>query len=550
MTRVFHSNRSTHSHHHRGPQQGRHAFVSYSAAAQRAYDYGPEDAIHIGDPRLPREDFTLHSRRANYPNRRNRVERRDHPPRIPERYFGVTRSHFAILKCHHHLRMLEKGLPTSLKRRAKFLADSVRPAFQNDMMTAAVEEATNVWCRSVEASLREHYDDTLKEALTHISQNALRENLLDVSINMAVKWAQRQLGRKLSDVELDKSISIIRSNQALTTDELPAQPEPRASTSVELPPQPQRLVNVSVQTEPLNDAAATHANFLCEQPHTRVLDVSRQATDQTSNTTGPTAEASIDSGLELLTSSATPSDALHQADVFEPENLEPENLEPESLELANLEPGNLEPDPESSSSEPPTPDDPIACPTPAPTTSSQPEARSATQITLFGLPAGCCTTPTSIDYSKANIIFGDSNLANFSHASTTVYAPKNGRLSALKSILTQVSTPHTDVKNFILCLSFLDSGNQPRTNFTVFRSSIYAARKIFPNATLYVLLNALPTSNTSDFQNVALTNDLIVEHKPAGCVVIQPPPRLSSNVKVWDNDFCTAVFSSLREHLN
>jgi hypothetical protein len=526
MTRVFRSKQFPLNH---GRPPPRERAISYSAAAHRAIDRrAGEDAYRTQRVQQPSKyDVRFRTRR---PQQQMEIQPRSHPLRIPERYFSLTRSHFAILKCLHHRRMLRKGLPISLQHKAEFLTNSVRPAFQNDMLTVAVEQATNLWCSSVETLLRKHYDETLKEALEHISNDALPENLLDLSLNMVVKWAQRQLGKKLHDTDLDEAMSLIRASQQLTNNERVSQTGLRSSTNLVCNPVcnqsvPQRVC-AAVQTDPVLDAVLPVPSKPSPSTAPTTLDLGTQLETSLSESK---ADTSTDSGLQLLVSSATPPDT--------------ESQQVDASVLVN--PGF---DAGPAAGETPLPE--TSAHTPAPAPSSQGEGRTSTQTTLFGLPPGRCTSSGPVDFSKENIVFGDSNLVGFSHDNTFVYAPKNGRLSALKGTLTQVSSHYNHVKNFILCLSFLDAGNQPKTNFTVFRTVIYTARKVFPNATLHVLLNALPAGDNDDFRNVSLTNDLIVDHKPAGCILIQPPPRLSSNVKVWDSVFCTEVFNSLRKYLN
>lgn len=435
--------------------------------------------------------------------------------------------------------MLERGLPISLRKRAVSLTNSVRPAFGNDLLSVAIEEATSIWCNSVETALREHYDDTLREALDHIAQDALPEHLLDVSLDMVTKWTRRQLGKKLDDNQLDEAISTIKATQLLLIEDLPT---PLATTSAAtnvIQPRPSsiRFVNASMQTEPPLSIPPSKM-----EPHTQRSSTSSfvdMELDASHRTRAPFQrvdldESSADSDLEPL----TPAAATFQ-------EVQPHQPQYSASRNSCLGTGSpLEPavsqDTEHNDAQP------SAAPN-----RQEPFPAQSTQTTLFGKPAARCLNPNKIDYTKANVVFGDSNLAALSHDNTTVFAPKNGRLSALKSTLLHVSGTYDNVINFFLCLSFLDAGNQPKTNLTVFRAIMYTARKVFPHASLYVLLNALPAGANDDaFSNIVLTNELIVNHKPAGCSVIKPPPRLSSSVTVWDDEFCIGVFNILKERLN
>ena len=115
-----------------------------------------------------RSHNTWQRRNSSYdrPSRRPHRARQPAPARprqfaIPPEYFALTKEHFTVIKTTHHLNVLRKGLPPSLKRRAQLLSESVRPAFHNDYFGAQIEEATNKWGMEVLKVLKEHYKSTL-----------------------------------------------------------------------------------------------------------------------------------------------------------------------------------------------------------------------------------------------------------------------------------------------------------------------------------------------------------------------------------------------------
>ena len=120
-----------------------------------------------------------------------------------------------ILKSVHHLESLRAGLPPSLAKKRDLLSGTVNPAFKNDYFESAVTAITAIWSESVLKALRQHYTGLLEEATAHISKYPIPSGILDTSIQMVLKWARTQLGRKLLDEEIDKALSIIFANQRL-----------------------------------------------------------------------------------------------------------------------------------------------------------------------------------------------------------------------------------------------------------------------------------------------------------------------------------------------
>ena len=127
-------------------------------------------------------------------------------------------------------------------------------------------------------------------------------------------------------------------------------------------------------------------------------------------------------------------------------------------------------------------------------------------------------------------------------------APKNGRLSHLRNVIHKFTDAQFDeVRNVILCMSYLDASNQPGTNFSNLRTILYSAHRIFPCANLFVLLTSMQDASASP--GLVATNDLVLKHRPGGCEILEPPGH-PSNVLVWDDTFRTNVFDLLRAHLN
>ena len=117
-------------------------------------------------------------------------------------------------------------------------------------------------------------------------------------------------------------------------------------------------------------------------------------------------------------------------------------------------------------------------------------------FTSFSLPpvseAPVCTN-LILDGAKSNVIFGDSNLQSFAFEDCSILASSKGRLSFFKHFLQTNKDVYENVSNFVFCLSHLDNRNKTATNFTTFKGVMYNARRVFPNARIFVLLNCLTT---------------------------------------------------------
>ena len=183
---------------------------------------------------------------------------------IPPAYFALTRDHFTIVKAIHHLSVLEKGLPPSITRRSRLLADSVQPAFRNDYFAAVVEEATEKWGAEILQALTEHYSNTILEAEEKIARNAMPQDLFDTSTRLVTKWDRRQLGKRLTDAELDDALSRISTRQLIAASH-EERPTGTRTIDRQLPlPKPTTRSITSRATQTTESAA-----FASEQPEVR-----------------------------------------------------------------------------------------------------------------------------------------------------------------------------------------------------------------------------------------------------------------------------------------
>ena len=179
-------------------------------------------------------------RSAEYPRTSNL-----RPLAIGADLFPLANLHFRIIKCVHHLAVLRTSTPKSLSKTAAGLHANLHPAFNSESFKSSAKTIANTWLSSTLEALQSHYQTVITTATEELGERPLSPQSLDECLSAATKWARRQLGKKLLDLQLDHALNLIRSATPS-----PAS-EPRVPDAPIRPlqhPQP-LLVSVSVQTE-------------------------------------------------------------------------------------------------------------------------------------------------------------------------------------------------------------------------------------------------------------------------------------------------------------
>ena len=158
--------------------------------------------------------------------KRSSVEK---PLAISEDLFPVSRLHFKIIKCRHHLSTLCATAPKSLTKTAAELQSNLHPAFITENFKSAAKTAADTWLSSVVDALLCHYESEINSAASSIRECHLSQDSLDKCLSVATTWARRQLGRKLSDSDLEDSLERIRALTPLPISDAPQTP-PRQTT--------------------------------------------------------------------------------------------------------------------------------------------------------------------------------------------------------------------------------------------------------------------------------------------------------------------------------
>ena len=425
------------------------------------------------------------------------IANRDTRSRIPERFFSVTRAHFKVIKCLHHLQRLSQHGPSALFRFRNQLANSLEPAFVSaDFRTSLASLADN-WSLSALRLLKDHYSLKLDEALSAIRDLPMPSDLLDISFSLVCSWARKQLGRKLQRETLSSAWSLIVTSCLHPPSEQDVQgaqqPHPSQSSSenavVASPPEPcppsNRLLESTVSINDAQDVLPTLPDASTFQP----------AAPLTINS--DLASRSIPAGVSTV---------------------------PQQDDHTNLD---------------------------ASFTSIGSDARSVTSRVGDPMDPTTVTATSAPSQCDVSLIMGDVNVASFDYPRCRVVGLPNGRLSGLLHFARTQLFPSTSITKVFVCLSTLDRRNRLITLTSTSKSLLSKCHCLFPNATLFVLLCGVSSDFSPNERETQHEFSSFLRNKhPSNCIVLSPPSSFSSSQDVWSEEVRSATFDRIREHLN
>ncbi len=448
-------------------------------------------------------------------------------PILDEEHFLIAREHFKFIKCLHHLSVLNSSIPKSLLKTAAGLHMNLHPAFATDDFASSAKRAADTWLNTTVDTLRSHYDSLIHSSEAFFRDHPLAANVLDSCLSVATSWARKQLGKRLSNQVLQRSLDRIRSlslQPQRSISHTPATPHPSVqSVGIQTVPVPPSEIAPTV-TPPSNKPSAVMI------PPTPCSSRKRR-------------RHSSDSSPKHCASSPAPS-RLRSSSVpsLEASPLQPNRVVdqiPTSTAIDVITTSN------AAFNVPATPS------TMTKTTVCATPTSSVVQLDLFGSPA-TRAPPSRFDECHGSVIIGDSNLSAFpAPPNCTVFAHSNGRLSHFKAILSSTKTVSTSVSKLIVCLSTLDVGNSFTTNSSTLKSLLGAARRVFPKATIFVSLLGIHSSLSSDeSDNVKALNHYVINKRPSSCIHILAPDLFNVSKNVLCPDTRKALFSKIMESLN
>ena len=425
------------------------------------------------------------------PPDRTRPARASRPPPISREFLPVTRAHFAVLKCTHHLAHLDVETPRSLLRTAAHLSTLLHPAFPSDSFKRKSSRVADSWLSHALEALREHYSETTDAALSTIRSSPIPAALLEVSLSLAKRWAANQLGKKLTSSSVTAAFALIKDNQAIL-----------APNNHALPPLP---CSVATQTE--------------ASPHQDAQPVGE-----------PLSPRAVAPPVGDLTAQTSPSPCETPAALIPPEP-------------------STSPRPSTSTAEP----RPQRQPRPRKRQRSLSGIQTDLMGNRIEPPPqrpASLPRPLTVPSWQSTVIFGDSNYSEFSMPATTVLAHANGRLSHYKFLLTSLRDPFPTVTKFALCLSSLDKDNASSTNISALKSALGAAHRVFPNASLSVQLAGIADDFSEAQRNGLQTlNSFVLNKAPSSCKHIPAATNFTVNNHLWTRSTRDETYKTLRDFL-
>ena len=526
----------------------------YSATPLRRTGYTGGFSRFLSPASSPRSQSRAHTRNDNVssvavrcpptaattnskPKRAQRGPVTPSHPRVPAEFFHLTKCHFQVIKCLHHLHQLSSGTPSTISRLREQLSVCLSPAFASQAFSSSLSSAADSWAASVLSSLKDHYSLVLDRALTAISGEPMPPDIFEVSFSLASSWARRQLRKKLLPGTLASASDLLSS---------PAPPS----------------ASQGGFSAPVSPAPAPSRHFAAEDTFpsavvsTRPLSLSQTGDHTPVSPSAPTpappeAPSVVPAAGAASVVSLPPAEGRLRT-------LPTTAASRRSSRASSAEEhqGGFSPS-SSSGTQPLSPLVPGSSTTVVIPRQSQP-ATSA-RGDLPDLPAGSGnalndTAPSSTPATAASVhtlILGDSNIDGILLPGCEVHGLPNGRLSGLLSYARSHLQPSQDINKIFVCLSTLDRRNKLVTLTTALKSLLSKCHCLFPNSTLFVLLSGTPSHfSTTERETFHQFASFVRNKHPSNCIVFSAPTPFACCDDVWSDSTRDFVRTKISDHLN
>lgn len=446
---------------------------------------------------------------------------------VPNEFFDLTKAHFRILKCLHHLDQLNSRSPPMLVRAKDRLVDLLSPAFCSSSFTRASKAAADSWLVSSINTLKRHYLDVQQEAVDFIQCNPLPSTVLDSSLSMVCHWARKQLGRKLRNEVLDEGLTIIRRRQRILL------PVGNRTSGQRL-----QLTSTSSGSAERSSGDASHG------PDSPTLsgpgDVLTSESAPAPVTAPPAAPVPV-AGL-----SAVPVSQRVPEPVSNPSEADVVSVHVPLVVDPSAHPEQLAVVPFPSAADPGTGPGASVSTDMAPSSSSSTTPQPSNIDSLPSITRDSPPSPTSVSC----LILGDANLSDFRDSRCRVLALPNGRLSALRARVYSMQS-NRNIKKVFVCLSLLDLSNRFVSNFTSLKAILGRCHGLFTRATLFVILCGCPAdcSPTDRASYHEFTSTLRNKH-PSNSIILSAPSPFACSGNIWSYESKQCVYRKILSHLN
>lgn len=144
---------------------------------------------------------------------------------------------YSIIQCVHHLSLFCNNVPPSaIKRKIAEFEEFLKPALCNDDFRQGIISDNRAYLQRVLGRFKNHYSSMIPTQLLKLVALKPKFDEYNVALNLAMKWARKNFGKKLNDSSLTEACRICADSlgNGISTR------KPAVSHSANLPPTPSR----------------------------------------------------------------------------------------------------------------------------------------------------------------------------------------------------------------------------------------------------------------------------------------------------------------------
>jgi hypothetical protein len=478
---------------------------------------------------------------------------------------------YQLLQCLHHAENINQNqIPKAFTRKQNELKQFIKPAQVSDSFKQHYQIIINTFITDSIKALNHHYEARISELLGYLRSQRIPNNTVRKGANVAMRWAKKNFGKKLTTKTTEKFQQIVSSIPPLSPTLGNSKTSPPAASQTQSPLTPDDCPTLESRFTPVDIAGhdipstpgaskttppvASTNQRLPNPDEWPTLDSLKTSdwftpmdftgpdipfTPGTSKTTPPVASTN----QRLLNPDEWPTlDSLKTSDWFTPVD-------------TTLSPRNpYNPDPDKS---PPIPQPKrrrIKSPRNTQTTATGPQITLHRERSRWKIPP----------INSRTVVLGDSNLSRVTNSETKVrsiefHSFPGANIKHFENLLSPTPYRQNTPKTVILSVGINNRTYQPSTLRQQFANMIHNASKTFPNASIHVpLINIPPEIPTHQQTNLGHLNQLIQtlsEHQHTFQVIPKLPQEnfkidLRDSYKIhWTTETANALISHWASYL-
>ena len=442
---------------------------------------------------------------------------------MTQNQMDIHKELYQLLQCLHHAENTNQNqIPKAFTRKQNELKQFIKPAQVSDSFKQHYQIIINTFITDSIKALNHHYEARISELLGYLRSQRIPNNTVRKGANVAMRWAKKNFGKKLTTKTTEKFQQIVSSIPPLSPTPGNSKTSPPAASRTQSPLTPDDCPTLESRFTPVDIAGH---------------DI--PSTPGASKTTPPVASTN----QRLPNPDEWPTlDSLKTSDWFTPVD-------------TTLSPGNpYNPDPDQS---PPIPQPKrrrIKSPRNTQTTATGPQITLHRERSRWKIPP----------INSRTVVLGDSNLSRVTNSETKVRSTEfhsfpGANIKHFENLLSPTPHRQNTPKTVILSVGINNRTYQPSTLRQQFANMIHNASKTFPNASIHVpLINIPPDIPTHQQTNLGHLNQLIQtlsEHQHTFQVIPKLPQEnfkidLRDSYKIhWTTETANALISHWASYL-